>query len=86
MLLAVKLVANSLAFSRRENDTKIADKAFKMVNTVKMQIETHVLLKNIDFYEALTLDSGINIGLRLGTIQVLRHQRGGWVGSENGNF
>ena len=22
----------------------------------------------------------------LGTIQVLRHQRGGWVGSENGNF
>ena len=21
-----------------------------------------------------------------GTIQVLRHQRGGWVGSENGNF
>ena len=23
---------------------------------------------------------------KLGTIQVLRHQRGGWVGSENGNF
>ena len=23
---------------------------------------------------------------RLGTIQVLRQQRGGWVGSENGNF
>ena len=22
----------------------------------------------------------------LGTIQVLRRQRGGWVGSENGNF
>ena len=22
----------------------------------------------------------------LGTIQVLPHQRGGWVGSENGNF
>ena len=22
----------------------------------------------------------------LGGIQVLRHQRGGWVGSENGNF
>ena len=22
----------------------------------------------------------------LGTIQVLRHQRGGWVGSQNGNF
>ena len=22
----------------------------------------------------------------LGTIQVLRKQRGGWVGSENGNF
>ena len=22
----------------------------------------------------------------IGTIQVLRHQRGGWVGSENGNF
>ena len=39
------MVANSLAFSRRENDTKIVDKAFKMVNTVKMQIETHVLLK-----------------------------------------
>ena len=24
--------------------------------------------------------------IKLGTIQVLRHQRGGWVGSENGNF
>ena len=24
--------------------------------------------------------------LQLGTIQVLRHQSGGWVGSENGNF
>ena len=23
---------------------------------------------------------------RLGTIQVLRHQKGGWMGSENGNF
>ena len=23
---------------------------------------------------------------QLGGIQVLRHQRGGWVGSENGNF
>ena len=23
---------------------------------------------------------------QLGAIQVLRHQRGGWVGSENGNF
>ena len=31
-----QLVANSLAFSRRENDTKIASKAFKMVTTVKL--------------------------------------------------
>ena len=27
----------------------------------------------------------IDIWSCLGTIQVLRHQRGGWVGSENGN-
>ena len=26
------------------------------------------------------------LNITLGTIQVLRHQRGGWVGSENGNF
>ena len=28
----------------------------------------------------------LKVGTALGTIQVLRHQRGGWVGSENGNF
>ena len=28
----------------------------------------------------------IQMSLHLGTIQVLRHQRGRWVGSENGNF
>ena len=27
-----------------------------------------------------------NLEGTLGNIQVLRHQRGGWVGSENGNF
>ena len=32
-----QLVANSLAFSRRENDTKIASKAFEMDITVKSQ-------------------------------------------------
>ena len=42
MLLAVKLVANSLAFSRRENVTKIASKAFEMDITVKSK-KIHVL-------------------------------------------
>ena len=28
----------------------------------------------------------MEIETALGTIQVLRHQRSGWVGSENGNF
>ena len=32
-----QLVANSLAFSRRENDTKIASKAFETDITVKSQ-------------------------------------------------
>ena len=28
----------------------------------------------------------VGMNSRLGTIQVLRPQRGGWVGSENGNW
>ena len=34
------------------------------------------LLRIYELYDEITL----------GSIQVLRHQRGGWVGSENGNF
>ena len=33
-----QLVANSLAFSRRENDTKIASKAFETVITAKKHV------------------------------------------------
>ena len=37
--------------------------------------------------EAIAASQGpIDLAVQLGTIQVLRQQRGGWVGSENGNF
>ena len=35
---------------------------------------------------AVTKIIGTLKGYDLRTIEVLRHQRGGWVGSENGNF
>ena len=41
---------------------------------------------NLRGFQIPTLQNIESIILSLGTIQVLRHQRGGWVGSENGNF
>ena len=45
----------------------------------------------VDFFKLLDLHDShkgpyFNYLLKLGGIQVLRHQRGGWVGSEYGNF
>ena len=48
-----QLVANSLAFSRRENDTKIASKAFETDITVKSQKKTCFSIQKSTFYVCL---------------------------------
>ena len=47
------------------------------------------LLWEIDILGPVDINLGpkrMMLTTALGGIQVLRHQRGGWVGSENGNF
>ena len=48
-----QLVANSLAFSRHENDTKITSKAFETDITVKSQKKTCVSIQKSTFYVCL---------------------------------
>ena len=73
------------AAAARQPELKLSDSFLK--HTIVLSQCTIIYLWLLSFQQDHSeLMKYSNILVRLGGIQVLRHQRGGWVGSENGNF